>query len=378
MQYFLLFVGLLLGFVLGLIILFFSRARQTGTGSAEFADGAQLSQVLSSASNQLGEQLQAGKYVLERERDLVTSQVDDVRSELVRMGQLVEGLRKESAAQKAEFSSSLKHTFKVTSSLAETAQQLTQTLASSQSRGQWGERMAEDVLTSAGFVEGINFVKQRKVASGGVPDFTFNLPGGQCLNMDVKFPIDNYLCWLEASDEQKPQFEKSFKADVRQRVKEISGRGYIDAESTLSYVLLFVPNESVYGFIHQNDPDLIDFALSRNIVLCSPTTLFAVLAVVRKAVDNFLVEKQSTEILAAVEGLRLQWDKFQEPIDKMRRGLESAQNAFDDLSTKKVRLLDKQIEKLENYRQDPNLVLVPDSPEVVGLENVEPFNRLDV
>ena len=50
--------------------------------------------------------------------------------------------------------------------LASTAQGLREALASSKTRGQWGERMAEDVLRLAGFVEGVQYRKQKAVAQG--------------------------------------------------------------------------------------------------------------------------------------------------------------------------------------------------------------------
>ena len=81
--------------------------------------------------------------------------------------------------------------------------------------------------------------------------------------MDVKFPVDNYLRHLEAAtDAERDTHAKAFLRDVRGRVKELSGRaGYIDADATLDEVLLFIPNESVWAFIHERDPQLIDVAL---------------------------------------------------------------------------------------------------------------------
>ena len=80
---------------------------------------------------------------------------------------------------------------------------------------------------------------------------------------------------------------------MRDRVKELNGRGYAATDSTVGYLLLFIPNESVYGFIHENDASLLDDALAKKVVLCSPTTLFAVLGVVRQAMDTFAVERQT-------------------------------------------------------------------------------------
>ena len=169
----------------------------------------------------------------------------------------------------------------------------------------------------------------------------------------MKFPIDNYLRWLEADDDTgRDRLVKAFRKDVRDRVKELTERSYIDPSVTVDYLLLFVPNESVYGFLHEHDPDLIDFALGRKIVLCSPTTLFAVLAVIRHAVDNFMVEQRSHEILGALGELRVQWERWDEPLDKMRRGLESAQRAYDDLTGARKRGFERQLEKLEAFRDE--------------------------
>lgn len=309
--------------------------------------------VVSIASSKLGDQLAAGKMVIDRERQSVVQQVGSVESELRRVADLVAELRQEAAQQNGQLSSGLEQSARITSALADTTQSLQRALASPTSRGQWGERMAEDVLRAAGFLEGTSYHKQTKLASGGVPDYTFPLPTGHVVNMDVKFPIDNYLRWLDATDDEgRRRFSSAFQRDVRNRVKELTERAYVDPAVTVDYLLLFVPNESVYGFLHEHDGELIDFALARKVVLCSPTTLFAVLAIIRHAVDNFLIEQRSHEILAALGELRVQWERWEEPIEKMRRGLDSAQRAFDDLSGPRKRGFERQLEKLETFRDE--------------------------
>lgn len=307
--------------------------------------------VINLATSKLGDQLAAGKSVIDREHEVVATTVGGVEAELKRVADLVTDLQKERAEQTGQLSTGLEQARQVTSALAETTQSLRQALASPKARGQWGERMAEDVLRAAGFLEGTSYVRQTKLATGGVPDYTFPLPAGHVVHMDVKFPIDNYLRWLDSGDETRSaQLAKAFQRDVRQRVKELTERSYIDPATTVDYLLLFVPNESVYGFLHEHDPELIDFALGHKVVLCSPTTLFAVLAVIRQAMDNFMVEQRSHEILAALGGLREQWERWDEPMDKMRRGLQSAQRAFDDLSGPRARQFERQLEKLESFR----------------------------
>ena len=283
----------------------------------------------------------------------VRSHAAVLQQELRHVSDLVSTLRNERAEQDGRFTSGLNHTLEATAKLADTTQFLREALASPKARGQWGERMAEDVLRAAGFVEGINYSKQQTLSSGTVPDFTFHLPKGQTVHMDVKFPVDNYLRWLESdSDADRELLAKVFKRDVRARVKELADRNYIDPATTVDQLLLFIPNESVYGFLHEHDPELIDLALGQKVVLCSPTSLFAVLAVIRQGVDNFLVERQSDEILASVAGVRDQWQRFGDSTQKIVRGLAAAQNAVDELTGPRSRQFEKQLEKLEAVRDD--------------------------
>ena len=150
---------------------------------------------------------------------------------------------------------------------------LNNVLSSSQARGQWGERMAEDMLRAAGFIEGANYKKQNTIEGGGRPDYTFMMPPDRVLYMDVKFPMDSYTAFVAAVDQtSRDSLKKDFIAAVRARVTELQKRDYavVTTEHSLDYVLLFVPNESITGFIHEADPNLIDWALAQKVVLCSP------------------------------------------------------------------------------------------------------------
>ena len=83
---------------------------------------------------------------------------------------------------------------------------------------------------------------------GGTRLTTFLLPDDQHLHMDVKFPVANYLRYLEvATDGEAVELRGRFLRDVRDRVKELHGRGYAATDTTVGYLLLFIPNDSVYG-----------------------------------------------------------------------------------------------------------------------------------
>jgi DNA recombination protein RmuC len=300
------------------------------------------------AGARLDDRMQLGSKEIELRSQSFEERANGIDAELARIRSLVAELQTERARQHGEVVTKLEQAAKVTTELSRTTSGLREALANSRARGQWGERMAADVLRAAGMVEGVNYRRQVAIAGGRVPDFTFLLPKGIEMNMDVKFPIDNYLRYLDASSEgDRSSALGAFQRDVRARVKEITTRDYIDPERTVDHVLLFIPNESVYSFIHENDPELLDRALTEKVVLCSPTTLFAVLAVVRQAVDSFQLERTSGEILTCLTRFRKQWDKFSDQIDRVGKSLSASQRAFDELDGTRRRQLERQLDRID-------------------------------
>src|SRR3954471_5826163 len=289
--------------------------------------------VLSLAREQLGTQLDAGERQLERRSEVIAHRLEGLSTELRRVNDVVAGLQRDRAEQHGQLLSGLEETVRQSQTVAATTQSLREALSSSRARGQWGERMADDVLRLAGFVEGVNYVRQRTLPGGTIPDFTFLLPGGWALHMDVKFPMDNYLRHLNASsDVERRSASTQFLRDVRERVRSLNGRGYVEPGATVDFVLLFIPNEATYGFVHEQDVTLADEALRQRVVLCSPFTLFAVLAVVRQAVDSFALQRSTDQILELLTRFSAQWDKFTDAVDTLGRRLDSTGRAFEDLT----------------------------------------------
>ena len=302
----------------------------------------------------------SSKELLEK-KGLIDQQLLRMSKGLEDVALLMQQLEKDRETKYGALEQQLKQTGEQTAALAQTTNSLREALSSSQARGQWGERMAEDVLRIAGPKEGYNYVKQQTIGDSRTrPDFTFLLPKDLRLNMDVKFPLSNYMQFLEAqTDIERSGYRDSFLRDVRQRIKEIGGRDYINpGQHTVDYVLLFIPNDQVFAFINDLDRTVMDEALRQKVVLCSPVTLFAVLAVIRQAVDNFAIEKASDQMLSILGEFKKQWDKYGDKMEELGKRLDSAQKSFEDLSGTRTRMLDKQINKLEDVRRSRDIPLL--------------------
>jgi DNA recombination protein RmuC len=330
--------------------------------------------VVAVASEQLGQRADAGTRELGAHREAIAERLDGIGGELARVGELVGTLQRDRATQHGELVQGLRETLRTTSELAGTTQALRQALASPKARGQWGERMAEDVLRAAGLLEGVNYRTQTAIAGGTVPDFTFLLPRDLFLHMDVKFPIDNYLRHLEAATEADQAATRvAFLRDVRARIKELAGRGYADPATTVGYLLLFIPNESVYAFIQEHDREVCDVALGQGVVLCSPFTLFAVLGVVRQAVDCFALERASDEILDALGGFADQWSRFSDHVDKLGKQLGTVSTTFDELAGTRRRQLERRLDEIEAIRTRRGLAGIEEGGQTPVLRDVSAF-----
>ena len=253
---------------------------------------------------------------------------------------------------------------------------LNEVLSGTQARGQWGERMAEDVLRVAGFIEGVQYRKQQQLAGGASrPDFTFFVHE-QLLHMDVKTPMSEYQRYLTCESEaEREGAAKAFRRDVRLRIKEVTTRDYIDPEGgTLDYTLVFIPNEQVYGFIHEHDPELLELALRHKVVLCSPLTLFAILAVIRQASDNFKLTQQTNAILQALGGFNNEWSKFKGQMDKLDNALKRSRVAYDELAGVRTRQLDRQVDRVEALRLNAGLAQPDDGQEEPSAADDESYD----
>jgi DNA recombination protein RmuC len=320
------------------------------------------------AKARLESEREVGARELDAKKGLIDQQLLRMTGELENVSKLMQSLEKDRVEKFGELASHLKIVGEQTKALTQSTSTLREALASTKARGQWGERMAEDVLRIAGFIENVNYLKQKTIAgTGSRPDFTFLLPRELRLNMDVKFPLDNYVRFLEAQVEtEKVKFRADFLRDVKGKIKEVATRDYINPEqNTVDYVLLFIPNEQVYAFIHEQDSSMLEEGIKNHVIFCSPVTLFAVLAVIRQAVDNFALERTSHEILSLLGSFKKQWDEYIKKFDLLGKRIEDVRKEYDALLTTRRRQVERPLHKIEALRTQHGLPPALDDEEII-------------
>jgi DNA recombination protein RmuC len=295
------------------------------------------------------EEIEGGvKEVLENNRILLKEIIDGLEKKLESSQKEVSGLKTQNAAIKEQ----LLNTAKITGELQISTEGLKNLLSNNRLRGDWGEQVAEDLLLAAGFVENVTYLKQATTTEGR-PDFTIKLPDGSKLNVDAKFPFDDLMEYQGAKTEAaKKQALKKFSTSIKQKVKDITSKDYINPEdNTLDFVVMFIPNEMIFSFIYEKLPDINEYCAQRKVVLAGPFGFTAVLRLVMQAYKNFGYEKNLQEIFGLVSKFQEEYEKFGDSLEKLGNQLATTQKTFQEVEGTRSRQLTKVVEKISSHSE---------------------------
>ena len=142
--YFLVFV---LGFILGSIIVYLISFQLRNSFSNDSDKAFRKFQDF--ASEKLNDKIEKADYQFEEKKKLIDNNLEKVSKSL-------NELMSQSTLLKTKLDESQKETI----NLRQTTIDLKNILSNSQSRGQWGERMAKDILNMMGLIENVNYTYQ--------------------------------------------------------------------------------------------------------------------------------------------------------------------------------------------------------------------------
>ncbi len=286
------------------------------------------------------------------QKEVVANLIKELRQELKARQQELHNLEKDRAKQFADLARAIAEHRQITSELKTSTAELASVLSNNQQRGQWGERIIEDILTSAGLIEHIHFEKQKPLGSTNIkPDITLLLPDHKYVAVDVKFPYSEIQKLASASTQtQKQAHLKRFKQDVKTKLNQLT-KYILPEEGTVDYAIMFVPNEMLFSFINQQLPEIIDEAMAKKVMITSPFTFLIVARTVVEAYRNFQVETNLRNIIQYIDDFIEEWRRFTKEFDKFDQSLTKLRDTFDRLTTTRYKQMNLRIKRIEQYRQ---------------------------
>lgn len=209
--------------------------------------------------------------------------------------------------------------------LQQQTSQLLQALRSTGKRGQWGEMQLKRVLEFSGLIEGVHYARQTQV-QGMRPDVVVHLPPDKVLLIDAKVPMQNYLDATDANatPEQKSAALLRHTANLKDHIKTLSAREYTQGFNSFDWVIMFLPMDELIQVAMDNEPGLIEYAWSKNIILATPINLLALMRTVSYAHDQFKINENAKHIAKLGEDLYKKTMIFAEHMAKMGKSLGSA------------------------------------------------------
>lgn len=311
-------------------------------------------QLLNMAKERLGSEKEIIKTDLDGKRDAIAQMVEEIRKQLKETNEKLHFSERDRVTSFTELKKELETHKQLTHELRTSAEGLKNVLSNNQTRGQFGERIAEDLLKMAGFVINQDYELQSQAGTSR-PDITLKLPDGTKVNIDVKFPYQNLQKYTEANNEDdKKRYLVQFQRDVRDKIKQIATRDYINPdERTVDFAIAFIPNEMIFSYIYEHTNDIWEEAMSKKVVMAGPYSFVAMLRLIRQAQSNFRMQGDIHRIIALVQKFRDEYGKFSKEFSMLGDRLESANKQFQAVASTRDRQLNRVIDQIDSH-QLPN------------------------
>jgi DNA recombination protein RmuC len=255
---------------------------------------------------------------------------------------------------------------------------LKKALRQPQTRGQWGELQLRRCVEIAGMTEHVDFELQETLRTDDDgrlrPDARFLLPEGRSFVADSKVPLDAFLDAqeVETDSERRVHLERHAR-QAREHVRALSSKDYqgqFKAGEMPDLVICFIPNEPALHAAFGADPELFDYALERNVLLVSPTSLIGLLRTMELGWRQERMVAEAAEIADAAGTLHARFAKFLNDFDKVGRGLTTAASAYDSAVGSMERRLLPQLRKVEGLGIAPGKEIEPPEPAEITVREI--------
>ena len=235
-------------------------------------------------------------------------------------------------------------------SFANQMKTLEKILGNQKQRGIFGEIQLENLLSNVLPPE--IFQMQYSFKDGGIVDAIVKV-NDNIIPIDAKFSLDNYNKMIESSDENEINLlEKKFKEDIKSRIDETAK--YIrPQEKTLDYAFMFIPADGLYqdllnsrvGSLKIRSKELVSYAYQKKVMIVSPMSLFPMLQITMKALNNLKFEKSIELVIKNVQNLSDHLITYQTYHNKLGNTLNTVVNHYNRTSDE-FKKIDKDVLKI--------------------------------
>jgi len=242
---------------------------------------------------------------------------------------------------RASLQAQIKGLSEMSAGMAKEAESLTRALKGDvQKQGAWGEMVLERLLEQSGLRKGEEYETQASHSLDDGrrlrPDAIVLLPEGRRLILDSKVSLVDFQRAAAAEEAgERAAALKAHALSLKAHIANLSGKEYQRLHvRDLDYVVMFVPIEGAFSAALAEAGDLTTFALERDVMIATPTTLMVIL---RTVANVWAVDRRNRNAEAIAERAGLIYDKaagFVEDLSGVGARLSQAQTAYDGAMAK--------------------------------------------
>jgi DNA recombination protein RmuC len=195
----------------------------------------------------------------------------------------------------------------------------------------------ERVVQAAGMTEHIDYLTQVTTAGeDGAkvqrPDLVVRMAGGKQVVVDSKVALAAYLEACEAHDERtRGERLRAHARQVRSHVDGLAAKAYWQRFTpSPEFVVCFVPADPVLDAALKHDPDLLEHAFERGVVLATPTTLLALLRTIGFGWRQEALARNAEAVHDLGRELYRRLATLGTHVDKLGRNLGAAVGAYNE------------------------------------------------
>jgi len=231
---------------------------------------------------------------------------------------------------------------------------LKKVLSNVKTRGTFGEYQLKDILdqilTQEQYGEQVSVKDGSEDQRGGV-DFAVKMPGKMddekvLLPIDAKFPLEAYERLLAASEAgDRPALEAATKelvTEIKKNAKSIREK-YIKPPKTTDFAVMFLPSESLYAEVLRVPGLVSELQLKHRVTVTGPTTMTALLNSLRMGFQTLMVQKRSSEVWEVLSGVKEEFGKFSEILDKVHTQINTAAKTVETLRTTRTNQINRKL-----------------------------------
>ncbi len=290
-------------------------------------------QFLQLAKESLAKTEQYHTQELEKRQQAIEHLVKPLGEGLEKLGKFTSELERKRQEAYGELRTRLEQLSTTTQDLGRHSSALATALrGSSQARGRWGEIALRNIVEFAGMTEHCDFVEQVTDQAGNRPDMIVRLPGGGMIPVDAKVPFADYeQACREEDPTRRAAFLDAHALALRDKVRELARKDYAaQLEGDIDFTVMFVPAEPILAAALERNPDIYSDALARKILPVSPVTLIALLRTVGIYWQQDRMAENAEHIWVEAKELQRRLVTFAEHLGRIRKGLVSALEGYND------------------------------------------------